>query len=197
MMKKKMFAGMAVIGIILTAGIWKWNYSQTKIKECLRDNIIRFHIRAKSDDEKDQRNKLSVRDAVIAYMSPYMENARTKEEAVRIIKENRKGIEKTANKVLRQCGEKAKVNVYLTTEEFPKINYGSYEFPEGIYDALRIDIGKAQGHNWWCVMFPDLCVTKDDEMEINQKAKKKMKKLLGEKTVKSLENHSYFQWLWK
>ena len=79
---------------------------------------------------------------------------------------------------------KQKVNVHFVQEKFPEKNYGQYTFPEGIYDAVRIDLGAAKGHNWWCVMFPDLCVTKDDKVRINNTARKKMEKLLREKTIK-------------
>ena len=66
-----------------------------------------------------------------------------------------------------------------------------------IYDALRIDLGEAKGHNWWCVMFPDLCVTKDDKVRINNTARKKMEKLLGKKAVEKITKDKYLGWLFK
>ena len=164
------------------------------IKNNLKDNVIRFHVRANSDSKKDQTDKLKVRDAVIEYMGPYMEQAQSKEKAVKILEEQKEEIKKTAIHTLRNLGNNSQVNVYFTTEVFPEKDYGQYCFPEGIYDAIRIDIGKAKGHNWWCVMFPDLCITKDDKVKVNQKAKDKMERILGERTVKAIEKNKYLRW---
>ena len=90
-----------------------------------------------------------------------------------------------------------KVKVHFVQEKFPEKTYGQYTFPEGIYDALRIDLGEAKGHNWWCVMFPDLCVTKDDKVRINNTARKKMEKLLGKKTIRKITKDKYLGWLFK
>ena len=95
-------------------------------------------------------------------------------------------IKNTAQEILKKEGVKQKVNVHFVQEKFPEKNYGQYTFPEGIYDAVRIDLGAAKGHNWWCVMFPDLCVTKDDKVRINNTARKKMEKLLGKKTIRKI-----------
>ena len=86
---------------------------------------------------------------------------------------------------------------FCTRKKFPEKNYGQYTFPEGIYDAVRIDLGAAKGHNWWCVMFPDLCVTKDDKVRINNTARKKMEKLLGKKTIRKITKDKYLGWLFK
>lgn len=197
-MKKKHIRGI----LFLLIGIFAFFIAGEKktsgnIEKNLKENIIRFHVRANSDSKYDQRNKLKVRDAIVNYMSPYMEKADTKEEAMKILRQKKGGIQKTAEETLRRLGDPKKINVHYTTETFPEKTYGNYTFPEGVYDAVRVDIGVAKGHNWWCVMFPDLCVTKDDEVQINQNAKKKMEQLLGKKTVNHLETNRYLQWLWE
>lgn len=197
-MKKKHMRGI----LFLLIGIFVFFIAGEKktsgnIEKNLKENIIRFHVRANSDSKYDQRNKLKVRDAIVNYMSPYMEKADTKEEAMKILRQKKGGIQKTAEETLRRLGDSKKINVHYTTETFPEKTYGNYTFPEGVYDAVRVDIGVAKGHNWWCVMFPDLCVTKDDEVQINQNAKKKMEQLLGKKTVNHLETNRYLQWLWE
>lgn len=106
-------------------------------------------------------------------------------------------IKNTAQEILKKEGVKQKVNVHFVQEKFPEKNYGQYTFPEGIYDAVRIDLGAAKGHNWWCVMFPDLCVTKDDKVRINNTARKKMEKLLGKKTIRKITKDKYLGWLFK
>lgn len=165
------------------------------VQEDLREQVLRFHVRANSDSAEDQREKLMVRDAVIDYVSPYMEQAETKEEAAEILKEKKEEIRRIAAGVLERQGNPRKVEVSFTTESFPEREYGGYTFPAGIYDAVRVDLGEAGGHNWWCVMFPDLCMTKDEKEKISQEAEEKMKKLLGEETVKAIQNSRYFSWL--
>src|SRR5699024_1387470 len=165
------------------------------VQEDLREQVLRFHVRANSDSAEDQREKLMVRDAVIDYVSPYMEQAETKEEAVEILKEKKEEIRRTADGVLERQGNPRKVEVYFTTESFPEREYDGYTFPAGVYDAVRVDLGEAGGHNWWCVMFPDLCMTKDEKEKISREAEEKMKKLLGEETVKAIQNSRHFSWL--
>ena len=165
------------------------------VQEDLREQVLRFHVRANSDSAEDQREKLMVRDAVIDYVSPYMEQAETKEEAAEILKEKKEEIRRIAAGVLERQGNPRKVEVSFTTESFPEREYGGYTFPAGIYDAVRVDLGEAGGHNWWCVMFPDLCMTKDEKEKISQEAEEKMKKLLGEETVKAIQNSRHFSWL--
>ena len=165
--------------------------------EDYKDKLIRFHVIANSDSEEDQNLKLKVRDAVISKVSQMMDKADTKEEAFDILKKQKDSIKNTAQEILKKEGVKQKVNVHFVQEKFPEKNYGQYTFPEGIYDAVRIDLGAAKGHNWWCVMFPDLCVTKDDKVRINNTARKKMEKLLGKKTIRKITKDKYLGWLFK
>lgn len=184
----------AAVGIIFLLAAVQ-NRISAGVQENLKNKILRFHVRANSDSRQDQREKLLVRDAVIGYVSPLMEEAETKEEAVNILRKKKEGIQKTAEQVLKDQGNPQQVTVSFTTEVFPEKEYGDYVFPEGIYDAVRVDLGEAAGHNWWCVMFPDLCITKNEKQKINKKAEEKMKELLGEKTVRSMKKNKYFGWL--
>lgn len=171
--------------------------SDEKIQKNLKQNLIRFHVRANSNSRLDQAYKLEVRDAVIDQMNPKLEKAKTKEEAFNILKIQKNRIKNTAQEILKKEGVKQKVTVRFVQEKFPKKSYGQYTFPGGIYDAVRIDLGAAKGHNWWCVMFPDLCVTKDDKVRINNTARKKMEKLLGKKTINKITKDKYLGWLFE
>lgn len=166
----------------------------------IKQGVVRFHIRANSDSRKDQAEKLLVRDQVVAYLKPYMEQANTKEDAKRILNSRKKEIAKVAKSTLQKRGKDLPVKVYLTREKFPEKDYGSYVFPEGIYDALRIDLGNASGHNWWCVMFPDLCITKESEAAKDENTRKKLEQQVGKKGVKKLERKKeklpwFLKWL--
>ena len=164
MNKKNMIRG-CLFFIIIAGSIMIWQrytfhkIQQNKIQQNLKNNLIRFHVRANSDSSFDQACKLKVRDAVISKVSQMMDKADTKEEAFDILKKQKDSIKNTAQEILKKEGVIQKVKVHFVQEKFPEKTYGQYTFPEGIYDALRIDLGEAKGHNWWCVMFPDLCVT--------------------------------------
>lgn len=200
--KKNMIRG-CLFFIIIAGSIMIWQrytshkIQQNKIQQNLKNNLIRFHVRANSDSRFDQACKLKVRDAVIGKVSQMMDGADTKEEAFYILKIQKNRIKNTAQEILKKEGVKQKVTVHFVQEKFPEKSYGQYTFPEGIYDALRIDLGEAKGHNWWCVMFPDLCVTKDDKVRINNTARKKMEKLLGKKTIRKITKDKYLGWLFK
>ena len=195
--KNKMKGILFLVMIIGSVIVFTTRRENQKIQEDLKENLIRFHVRANSNCEVDQAYKLKVRDAVINKISPALEGAETKEEAFVILKKQKNRIKNTALEILKKEGVKQKVNVHFVQEKFPEKTYGQYTFPEGIYDAVRIDLGKAAGHNWWCVMFPDLCVTKDDKARINNTARKKMEKLLGKKTIHKITKDKYLGWLFE
>ena len=119
---------------------------------------VRLHVLANSDSEEDQSLKLQVRDRVLAYVSPYLEDCRSKEESARILGELLPGIEETAREVLREKGAREEVTVALNEEYYPTRTYGDLSFPAGDYTSLRIFLGSGEGQNWWCVVFPPLCL---------------------------------------
>lgn len=197
MNKKMMIKGFLFLIMIFSVFMTNQKIANTKIQQNLKKNLIRFHVRANSNSQSDQAYKLKVRDAVINEISPRLGEAKTKEEAFKILKTQKKRIKNTAQEILKKEGVKQKVTIRFVQERFPEKSYGQYTFPEGIYDAVRIDLGKAKGHNWWCVMFPDLCVTKDDKVRINNTARKKMEKLLGKKTMDKITKDKYLGWLFE
>lgn len=197
MSKKNMITGVLFLIVLIIMTMASKRISNIKTQQNLKENLIRFHIRANSNNKLDQAYKLKVRDAVIDQISPKLYEAKTKEEAFKIIKKQKNRIKNTAKEILKKEGVKQKVTVHFVQEKFPEKSYGQYTFPEGTYDAVRIDLGKAKGHNWWCVMFPDLCVTKDDKVKINSTARKKMEKLLGKKTMDKITKDKYLGWLFE
>lgn len=184
---------------VILGALWSKG-KDDRVSENIKQKVVRFHIRANSDSKKDQAEKLLVRDQVVKYLKPYMEHAKTKEEAEKVLARKKQDIAKVAKSTLKKNGRELPVKVYMTREEFPKKDYGSYVFPKGTYDALRIDLGNADGHNWWCVMFPDLCITKESEAAKDKKTRKKLEQQVGKKGVKKLEKKKgklpwFLQWL--
>lgn len=123
-------------------------------RRMLDTGLVRLHVVGASDSEVDQAEKLRVRDAVLEYVRclGIPENA---PEAKRLLEENLSGITDAANRAL---GGRNTAAVTLCREAFPIREYDSFTLPSGVYDSLRVRIGEAAGRNWWCVVFPSLCV---------------------------------------
>lgn len=124
----------------------------------LKDSLIRFHVVANSDSKRDQDVKLLVRDAVIQSIQKDLSDVADVEQAKAYLRENLPKIEKLANTVLETAGFEEKAAASLCQERFSTREYDTFTLPAGVYEALRIVIGEGQGHNWWCVTFPSLCI---------------------------------------
>lgn len=152
-----------------------------KINACTydyRENLIRFHVIANSDSEKDQALKLKVRDAVIDYLKPKLENSMSIEESERIIKGEYDNLEKISKNIISDNGYNYNVEVGLQYSNFPAKQYSSVVLPSGKYKALKVVIGEGKGKNWWCVMFPPLCFVDEESGVIDEKTDKKLQEVL-------------------
>ncbi len=128
-------------------------------EEQIYDSVIRLHVLANSDSEEDQALKLKVRDAVLARTEGLLSTAATKEEAEAILSASLAELRAVAEETVRQNGEEQGVRVTLSWEEYPTRRYEKMAFPAGEYLSLRVMLGEAEGENWWCVLFPPLCLT--------------------------------------
>ena len=127
-------------------------------KKQLSDNILRLHVVANSNSDADQAVKLQVRDAVLEVVDELTADADSREVAETVIRGKLDELEKAANTVLQEEGFSDRAVVTLTQEEFPTREYDTFSLPAGVYDSLRVTIGSGEGRNWWCVVFPSLCV---------------------------------------
>ncbi len=130
-----------------------------------KDNFFRLHIRANSDLEADQELKLKVRDAVLEVTSVLTEGATSKAEAMDAVKDGISLIEDAATEVLRENGSHQAISVEVKREYFEYREYGNFYLPAGYYDSLIIELGSGQGHNWWCVVFPAVCISGSADAE--------------------------------
>ena len=126
--------------------------------EDIRREVFRLHILANSDSEADQQLKLTVRDALLTYTEKLFRDCRNKQESMRAAEEHIEDIRSYAQAVIRQAGYDYPVQAYVTNMSFTTRVYEDVTLPAGRYDALRIVIGSGQGHNWWCVLYPALCL---------------------------------------
>ena len=139
-------------------------------EEKIYESVVRLHVLANSDSAEDQELKLKVRDAILAYTSPRVIDSKSREEAISILQTELDAIETIAAEVVKEQGYDYEVEVSLTLEDYPTRNYESMSFPSGQYISLRVLIGKAEGQNWWCVLFPPLCLSAASEMAENEEA---------------------------
>lgn len=123
-----------------------------------QQNLIRLHVLAHSNLPKDQDLKLLVRDAILAESKNILDKVSEKEEAHTLLADNKLKIQEVAQRVVTMQGFDYPVHVQIGNYPFPEKTYGSLCLPEGLYDAVRVEIGKAVGDNWWCVLFPPLCL---------------------------------------
>lgn len=160
--------------LFLYTSICAISYAQN-ISTDIADSVFRLHVIANSDSEEDQNLKYIVRDRLLEYMNEICANCTTKKEAIKLVTENQDQFKQIAIDTIREQGYSYDVNIEIGNFEFPTKQYGDISLPAGFYDALKVEIGNANGQNWWCVMFPPLCfvdissgVVPDESKELMQ-----------------------------
>lgn len=150
-----------------------------ELQKGIAEKIIRFHVIANSDSTEDQQLKLAVRDAIGQEMGKSLEGVTDKEACETILTEQLSRIEQTADAVIAEAGYQYKTQAYLTTTEFPVKSYGDYTFPAGDYEALELVIGAGEGHNWWCVMYPNMCFSDSVYEVVEEESKESLQQVLS------------------
>ena len=131
----------------------------------LHDELLRLHVVGASDSKADQDVKLLVRDAVLGSLEEGLRDLSDPEAAYDYVARMLPRVESAANRCLKAAGFSDTVSVSLTEEAFPTREYDTFALPAGVYKALRVVIGEGEGRNWWCVVFPQLCMTGEDFVE--------------------------------
>lgn len=133
-------------------------------KQELSQGVVRLHVIANSDSQTDQAQKLLVKDAVVDYLQPRVQHISNKEQALQYLAQELPQLQKVANAALQEAGSAQSATVELNKRVFDTRDYDTFSLPAGVYDALCVQIGAAEGKNWWCVVFPSLCLpaTGDD-----------------------------------
>ncbi|MGN1031781.1 MAG: stage II sporulation protein R [Butyricicoccaceae bacterium] len=127
-------------------------------QQTLSDDMIRLHVIANSDSDADQALKLRVRDRILSYITPLLSEADDARSMQKILGAHMQEIAQTAQAEITASGCTDTVSVSLAEEYYPTRNYDTFSLPAGTYTGLRVRIGSAQGHNWWCVVYPSLCL---------------------------------------
>lgn len=120
---------------------------------------LRIHIRANSNEIEDQNVKYRVKSAMVEYLTPYIADCKTKDQAISLLESERENLESIADQTLRESGFNYTSKVAVRKENFPTRVYGDFTLEEGVYDAIIVELGEGKGDNWWCVVYPPLCFT--------------------------------------
>ena len=124
----------------------------------LPDKLLRLRVIAESDETADQADKLLVRDAVLAALEPRIADCASLEEARAAALEALPQLAEAAGKALEEAGRPRSLTLRLGAEDCPLRAYETFTLPAGNYETLTVTLGAGEGHNWWCVVFPPLCL---------------------------------------
>ena len=163
-----------------------WYGRQYNIQHRLAEKVLRFHVLANSDSPVDQSLKLTVRDAVGGYLQEQMKQMTEKKDCENYINDCLPEIKELAEKIVEEQGFTYQVSAEVTECHFPVKTYGAYTFPAGTYDALKITIGRGEGQNWWCVLYPNMCFENSMYEVVGEDAEKELKKVLDEEEYQAV-----------
>ncbi len=153
MQKKLLIAFLCLTSALLVIGLMPI-HGEAEIY----DSVIRLHVLANSDSDEDQALKLKVRDAILEVTSPLVVDCADQAQAKARLEAHREELIAAARKVILEAGYDYPVSIAFDTESYPRRTYDSVCFPAGDYLSMRVCIGDAEGQNWWCCLFPPLCL---------------------------------------
>lgn len=197
--KNKVFLWAAMIGLIGTLGITSFQTAafaektqelqerlDKEVQEGIAGKIFRLHVVANSDKEEDQELKLDVKKTVVDYLSRRLGSGTDLEETREYVLENLPEIEQAALKTIEEQGKDYPVSAVVEKTYFPDKTYGDCTFPAGEYEALNIRIGKGEGKNWWCVLYPSLCFIDDTWGIVSREKKEELREILTEEEFRAV-----------
>ena len=175
-MNRKKILFYITLALVFIAGAYQ--YRVKRFQRDISQDILRFHVLANSDSQADQSVKLKVRDEIGRYMKGNMGQVENLKECIKETEEKLPEITRIAEEVLKREGFSYPASARVGTVDFPEKQYGSYTFPGGSYKALQITLGEGEGHNWWCVMYPNMCFAGSVYEVVEEDAKRELKAVL-------------------
>lgn len=193
-MKKKC----AIVGILISILVTGFvaNAKRNEMQEELAHEVFRFHVLANSDSEEDQALKMKVKEVILSYMEQELPESDSVETTKKWANQNLDQIEEVAAEIIAEEGYEYAVKAKVTMCEFPDKTYGDITFPAGKYEALRVEIGEAEGQNWWCVLYPNLCFIDAVHAVVPDEGKEELKEVLEEDTYEMVTTTTRFKIGW-
>jgi len=176
MTKKLSWCVCITVALVLTC--LNTHFCQTE--EALASGVIRLHVVANSNTAADQELKLKVRDRILSETGNLFDSQTDIAIARSLIASSLEKIESLAENEIRKNGYTYSVKVSLGKSRFPTKTYGELVLPAGTYEALKIEIGEAEGRNWWCVLFPPLCFVDESCVSIDSQSVRSIEHSIGE-----------------
>ena len=187
--KSSVFKRLIIVLLLLILFIFISAISYVRaVSNNIANGVFRLHVIANSDSPEDQNLKYIVRDELIKYMNTLAKDCNSKQEVIEIAKNNISNFENIAKKTIKDNGFNYNVTVEIGNFDFPTKTYGDITLPAGTYDSLKIKIGKSEGQNWWCVMFPPLCFVDVTTGIVPEESKKEMKEAMPEEEYSLISN---------
>lgn len=171
--------GLIVSGLDAKAQAYFW-----ATQESLAEEVLRFHVLANSNSDEDQELKLLVKEQVIAYMERELNQDTDLLQTKVWVENHQEAILQLCQDTIGEAGYDYEVKVALTESYFPIKTYGDITFPEGEYEALKIEIGEAAGENWWCCLYPNLCFIDATISVVSEEGKEELQEVLSEEEYK-------------
>lgn len=157
-----------------------------EIQEGIAGEIFRLHVVANSDSKEDQELKMEVKKSVVDCLEENLGEEADLEETRRWVLENLPRIQAAAARTVEYQGADYPVSASVENTYFPDKTYGDCTFPAGEYEALNVRIGRAEGKNWWCVLYPSLCFIDDTWGVVSQEKKEELKEVLTEEEFQAI-----------
>lgn len=177
---------MALCAVIFFTYDGQHRRTAEQLQQEIAGEIIRFHVRANSDSPEDQQLKMQVKQELVEYIGELLNGVGDKKEARKILTDNIENIENAAKGVINEQKKEYNVKAYFENSYFPVKVYADMTFPQGIYEAFRVDIGAAEGKNWWCVLYPSLCFVDAGYGVMSSDAKGELEAVLDEDELELL-----------
>ncbi len=175
----------------LFLGLSAVSYAKS-VSSGLANNVFRLHVLANSNSEEDQNLKYKVRDELINYMNNICSNLSNKQDVIDVAYSHLNDFKEVALNVIKENGYNYNVEIEIGNFEFPTKTYGDISLPAGFYDALRVKIGKAEGQNWWCVMFPPLCFVDVTSGVVPEESKENLQENLSDEEYSIVSDDNVF-----
>lgn len=187
----------AIAGLFVVTFVLMFFYArqmrQNRMQKDIAKEILRLHVVANSDNKKDQALKMEVKEAVVTYLRGVMQDAESVDEARIEIQKRLPEIEAVAKEKMQQKGYSYDADATLSTCYFPVKTYGDMIFPAGEYEALKVNLGKSAGKNWWCVMYPNMCFQGSMYEVIDEKAETSLQEVLTQEEYDSIIEDSDYK----
>ena len=166
------------------------------LQEQVASQVLRFHVLANSDSEEDQALKMQVKQKVLDFIKAELPESESLAETKNWVSSHLSEIQMVAKEKVEEAGYSYRVKAEIRDCQFPVKTYGDITFPAGTYEALRIEIGEAEGQNWWCVLYPNLCFYDAIHAVVPEEGKEELEEVLDQEAYELVTSRTIFKIRW-